>query len=204
MGCSHCWHCCLSALGGGCRSLLHKPRNASPPLLPPLLRWVLRHQQPLIPGSGFLPGHRCPPSWHMVMAAVTSTAPGPPCTFLQRGRIVPGTQEGHEATQTPRNTPAGPQSSAPQHQDRQTQAAQSCTMLPREQLPSPKPADPLPPSFSPEKEGDPPCRGAGLPLPPLTPCAAAGSGEGAWPVSQRSAGAARALRLLLARLLRVH
>lgn len=88
---------------------------------------------------------------------VCSKQAKPPCTSLWRGQVLPGTRVREEQHGHP--------ISHPQPQDHQTQAAQSCTVLSREQLPSPTPLTLLPPHFSPEKEGDPPCRGARLPLP---------------------------------------
>lgn len=197
-GCSCCWHCWpLCPVGQ------EPPAQAPCPLplllLPSPLQWGLQHQQPLIPRGRFMPGPRCPPSRHVLMAAIMSAAP-------RRGHPAPPSSEAgsslaHRTSTRQQGHPeAHPQPHSPlPHGTGTTRPRRPNPALCCPENSSPAP-NPLPPHFSLEKEGDPPCRGAGLPL----PRAAAGSGEGARPVSQRSAGAARALRLLLAQLLHVH
>lgn len=110
--------------------------------------------------------------------AGASAAPKP-CTSR------PGTRRSREAAPTPPSTPVAPVS-APEHWNHRTKMAQSA------QGTDPQPQTRRPPPLPAAQDGT--HRAAVLPLPALAPGMEPG-------VSQRGAGAARALRLLLAPLL---
>lgn len=144
----------------------------------------------------FMPRHRCPGTRHVLMADVTSAAPRPghpvPPSSKARSTLAPRAglrQQGHPTAH-------------PQPLTHGSGTTQSCTVLPENSSPAPNPHTLSLPASPQGRKGTHRAEEPGCRCP--TPCAAAGSGEGAWPVSQHSAGVARALCLLLAQLLHVH
>lgn len=159
-GCSHCWHCCPSALQGRslCTSALphvqpcsHLQHCGAVAQAASRSRLMPGHSCPL---SWHMPGLGCPLSWHILRIAATCAAPRP-------GHPAPPwhTETAQGNMQTPKHTHSLPQSCAPWHWDHQTSGPNPA---PESRSPAPGPQT----LFSPGKDRDPPCGGAALPLAP--------------------------------------